>query len=117
MSKELMRAKPVFEIPVGSTGTYVVATLMNNGAAVDISGASGSLLFHSKTIGGTAIVTAGTAELYTDGTDGKVKYLLDATTSGTVRDVDCSFEVQGFNGGNLQTFLFTLRFTPTGRGA
>ena len=115
MSRELHRAMRVFEIPVGSTGSVFVATCKSNGAAIDLSGATGNLYYNAKTVDGAAVVTDGVAAFTTDGTDGKVQFPL-TLLAGSVRDLLVDLEVQGYNGGNLVAFTFKLRFTPRAKG-
>ena len=116
MSRELHRAMDVVEVPVGSTGTVLERTLVHNGTAIDISGATGDLLYNAKTKGGAAVVTSGVATETTDGTDGKVRFTLPASLVGSAGDHIVSFEQQGYNSGNLVSFPFILRALPTGKG-
>ena len=59
------------EIHVGDIGTEFRITILDNGSAIDISGAT-SLVIIIKKPDGTSITTTG--NLYTDGTDGIMYY-------------------------------------------
>lgn len=105
---------PVFEIPEDSTSAILRHTITSDGAADDLSAASGDLLFHAKDEDGAAVATDQVAAWFTDGSDGKIQFAmttLPAIVNGGARDLICEFEVQGFNGGNLITKAFILRVT------
>lgn len=110
MSRDNREALEIHEIPQDSTSTYVESTIVDKtGATIDLSVATGDLLFHARTQGGIAVVTGGVAAFKTDGTDGIVRFQATTALVGTVRDVVFEFEVQGYAGGNLVTKSAILR--------
>jgi len=117
MSGESTRTMPVVEVPIGSTGTILERTLVDDGAAVDLSGATGSITYSAKDIEGTAIVTDAAAAFSTDGSDGKVRFTLTAALVGAQGDKIITFTVGGYNSGNLVSYPFILRPIYTGEGS
>lgn len=115
MTTESRRTFRVVEVPKDSTGAFLVLTLKNDGAAVDVSAAT-TLRYCAKTIGGAAIATDVAAAFYTDGTDGKVKVQLTSALVGTVRDLLVHVEALPINGGTLTSETFILRPHPNARG-
>jgi len=105
----------VVEIPQGSTGAFLVLTVKNNGAALNISGAT-TLRYCAKTMTGAAVATDVAAAFYTTGTDGKIKVQLTAALAGTVRNLLFHAEALPINSGTLVTETIILKITPTGRG-
>lgn len=108
---------PIFEVPKDSTATVLRMTLKKDGSALDLSSATGNKYFHAKTIGGTAVVTDLAATWTTDGSDGQIQITLTSALVGTVRDVICEWEVQGYNGGNQKSKPFILRVLPGAKGS
>lgn len=77
------------EIHVGDVGTEFIATLKNpEGDVIPLGGATGLKMFFERP---DATVVEKTAVLYTDGTDGKIKYVAIA---GDL-NADGSWRVQG----------------------
>jgi len=108
---------PTYYVPQGSTATVLRHTLKQDGVALDLSGATGSLYFHASDESGTAVVTDGAASWVTDGSDGVIEFQLTGAVVDTVGDVICEWEVQGYNGGNLKSYPFKLRILPSAKGA
>ena len=108
---------PTFIVPKDSTATRLRFTITENGLPLDLSSATGPLHFNAKEIDGTVIASEVVAAWVTDGSDGVIEVQLPSLVVGTVRDVVASWEVKGFNGGNLPTFPFTLRVVPTGKAS
>lgn len=112
MSREDSRPMPVVEIPEGSTAAVLEYIFTTNGAADDLSSATGNLYFHASTRDGTAVVTDQTASWTALGADGSVETNMNSTIMDSgPRDLYCEFEVQGFNSGNLISYTFILRIT------
>lgn len=106
----------VVEIPKGSTGAFLVLTVKNNGAAVNLSAAT-TVRYCAKTLAGTAVATDVAAAFYTNGTDGKIKVQLTAGLAGTApRSLLFHAEALPINGGTLVTETIMLRIMPNGRG-
>lgn len=63
------------EVRFGDVGTVVVATITDDGVPLDISTASAMAMFFTKPSG---VVIERTAGLYSDGSDGKIKYVSTA---------------------------------------
>ena len=117
MSRESHAALTVIEVPQGSTGSYLVLTFKNNGAALNLSSATGAKQYSAKTTAGAAVATDVAAAWFTDGTDGKVKVQLTAAlVTAAPRDLLMHGEVVGFNGGTLVSRLFILRVVPNAKG-
>ena len=108
---------PVVRVPKDSTSTALVATFKEDGVALDLSSASGSKYFHAKTRDSAEVTSDGAASWVTDGSDGQVTFALTATEVGTVRDIYCEFEVQGYSGGNLVSYPFILRVSARAKAA
>ena len=102
------RAVPVVKVPKDATNRTLVATIKDGNAVVDISGAA-TKLFHARDDMGVAVTTSGVATFVTDGTDGKIKFVLTATELGTARDLACEFEFTGMANGDDITEMFILR--------
>ena len=117
MSGESTRTMPVQEVPIGSTGTVLERTIVDDGSAVDLSGATGSVTYSAKTIGGTAIATDTAAAFTSDGSDGKVRFTLTSALVGAQGDKIITFKVGGYNSGDLITYPFILRPIYTGEGS
>ena len=101
---------PVIEIPEGSTAAVLEYIFTTNGAADDLSSASGNLYFHARTVEGVSVVTEQTASWTGGGSDGSIETNMNsAIMSQGPRDLYCEFEVQGFNSGNLISYTFILR--------
>lgn len=112
------KAPRTIVVPKDSIGVAVVATVRDDaGAVVDLSGATGSLLFHSSTLEGVAVRTDAVATFTTDGTDGKIQFALAALDVATVRSLRCEFEVQGLAGVNLITDQFVLKIVARAKVA
>lgn len=110
MSREDSRPMPVIEIPEGSTGAVLEYTFVTNGAADDLSSATGSLYFHASDVEGVAVATNKVANWVTDGSDGKISTDMNpAIVDNGPRDLYCEFEVQDYNSGNLISYTFILR--------
>lgn len=117
MSRESYAAYDIVEVPQGSTATVFERTLVFNGSALDLSSASGDLLYNAKLRDGTAVITDGVATWSDDGSDGKIRFTLTAALVAANAVHIVSFEVQGYNSGNLVSRPLILRSVPTGRGA
>jgi len=105
----VLTSMQIFEVPVGSTGSLLRVTCIDqDGQVVDLSGAT-QVLFNAKATDGTAVLQDATASLTTDGSDGKVETALSNTLVDTVRDLWCDFEVRGLASGTLITRMFVLR--------
>lgn len=115
MTTESRAAFRVIEVPQGSTGAFLILTLKDDGAAVDVSAAT-TVRYCAKTIGGTAVATDVAAAFYTDGTDGRVKVALTSDLVGTVRDLLFHVEALPINGGTLVSETAILRPLPNARG-
>lgn len=112
MSREYFQSAPVFEVPEDSTAATLRHTITEDGVGLDLSGATGSLLFHCRTRSGDAVVTGGAAFWQTDGSDGVIQFLLTSAVVGSgPRALFCEYEVQGYNGGDLITKPFILQVT------
>jgi len=110
MSRESSRPMPVIELPEDSTAAVLEFIFTTDGAADDLSAASGNLYFHARTVEGVAVVTEQTAGWTAGGTDGSIETNMNSTiVSSGPRDLYCEFEVQGFNAGNLLSYTFILR--------
>lgn len=77
------------EIHVGDVGTMFIATLVEDGVALDISAATTLEVVFAKPDGTAATRTA---VFYSDGTDGKIRY---ATITGDL-DQDGKWKVQAY---------------------
>ncbi len=117
MSRESYAAYDVVEVPQASTATVLERTLVHNGSAQDLSTATGDLLYNAKLRDGTAVITDGVATWTTDGSDGKIRFTLPASLVAANVTHIVSFEVQGYNSGNLVSRPFILRSVPTGKGS
>lgn len=96
------------ELQLGAVGVAIIVTVMEDGAAVDISTVTAKSLVFRKPNGTTATVTA---SFYTDGTDGKLVYVTEASplfldTAGEwLVQPDITFPSSGFDGtGSLVAF-------------
>lgn len=117
MSRDQYRAMQVITVPVDSTGSVLRLTLKNRGSALDLSSATGDVLYNAKTRSETAVATDATAAFTTDGSDGQIDITLTSALVGTVRDLIMDVEVQGYSGGNLVAWSFILRVIPRAKGA
>jgi len=115
MSIEGYRAAKVIEIPKDSTATVLEWTVVNDGAVVDLTGATGIKL-NTKTIDGTAVDTdvAGTIT-NSPGTDGKVDLPLSAGTVGTIRDLVADVRYTPSGGGEIVSYPAILRIMAGGK--
>ena len=112
MATSYSRATQVIRVPKDSENAVVtVRFLTEDGEVRDISGATGSLLFHASTEGGAAVTTNGSAYYTTDGSDGKLSFDLTTTEVGTARNLRCEFEAQGISGENVISEMFMLMIT------
>jgi hypothetical protein len=102
------RAVPVLKVPLNATNRTIVATIKDGSSVVDLSGAA-TKLFHARTDMGVAVTTSGAATFVTDGTDGKVQFVLTATELGTARDLYCEFEFTAMANGDDISEMFILR--------
>ena len=110
MSREASRPMPVIELPEDSTAAVLEFVFTTNGAADDLSSATGNLYFHARTVEGVSVVTEQTAGWTSAGEDGAIETNMNSTImSQGPRDLYCEFEVQGFNSGNLISYTFILR--------
>lgn len=76
------------QIHINDIGTELIVTIKDDGAVVDISGASTMTIVIKKPDGESLTKTA---SLYTDGTDGKMEYI---TQSGDI-DQAGLYKIQG----------------------
>ena len=112
MSREDSRPMPVIEIPEGSTAAVLEYIFTTDGAADDLSSATGNLYFHASTRDGVSVVTDQTAGWTAGGSDGSIETNMNTTIMDNgPRDLYCEFEVQGYNSGNLISYTFILRIT------
>lgn len=111
MSREHHRAMPVIEIPHNSTASVIHVMVTSNGAAVDLSTASGDLWIFARTKGGEVVAHEYEAEFLTDGSDGIVKFTVSPAMVNTVRDLIFDFEAQDSNG-HLITYSWIMRILP-----
>jgi len=102
------RSIPVLKVPKNATNRSVVATIKDGNTIVNISGAT-SKLFHARNDLGVAVTTSAVAVFVTDGTDGKIKFVLTANEVGTARDIYCEFEFVGMTDGDDVSEMFILR--------
>lgn len=115
MSDEFYSSLPVIVVPVGSTSSVIEFHATEDDADLDLSSATGDLLFYAKTFGETQVVDGATATWTTDGSDGKVRITSTSELVGTIRDMICDFEVQGYGSGNLILGPFILRVAGRGK--
>lgn len=106
---------PQFLVPKDSTASVLRHTVKDHGSVLDLSSATGPLLFNAKDSEGVEVVTGLAAAFATDGSDGVIQVQLTSALVGTVRDVTCEWEIQGYNGGVLKSFPFTLRVLPSAK--
>lgn len=112
MATSYPRASQVIRVPKDSTNATVTVRFHDEyGQPRDLSGATGSILFHASTEGGTAVTTNASAAFASDGSDGKVTFSLTSTEVGTARNLRCEFEVQGVGSENLISEMFLLMVT------
>lgn len=112
MSREFYQTAPVFPVPEDSTASILRTPITFDGVALDLSSASGDLLFYCRTRSGVAVVDGAAASWYTDGSDGTIEIQMTAAVvSSGPRDLYCEFEIQGYNGGELVSDPFIVRVT------
>lgn len=102
---------PLFEVQKDSTGVVLVVTLWDPDTLAELADVdtASSVLFWSRTDDGTQVRGGATAGFYTDGTDSKVQFQLDATDVGTAQRLVCQFQLVGYEGGgDLFTEPFVL---------
>jgi len=107
-----------YELPVGSTATIVDMVIEDDdGAAIDLSGATGDVLFNAITAppDPTQVTDNAAAGFRNDGSDGLVSFQLTNNEASEERELWCDFEVQGINGGNLVSYRFVLDFIGRAR--
>jgi len=113
MSIESHRAMQVIEIPKDSTATVIEFTVVNDGAAVDISTATG-MVFNTRTIDGVQVDDNVAATFTTTGADGKLDCPVSAATVGTLRELiaDVRYTIGGLQ---ITSYAKLLRILPGGR--
>ena len=90
----LVSGMKVLPVPVGSVGAKIVVTLTDeNGAVLDLSGATSIVFYARDEENTTQITNAAAGALYTDGTDGKVSFTLTSTEADTIRRLYCGFQM------------------------
>lgn len=105
---------PVYTVIQDSTAVVLQHTLKENGVAADLSAAAGTLYLHVKDQEDANVATL-TASWSTDGSDGLIEVQLTTGVVGTVRDLICNWEVQGYGSGNLHADPFILRVLPNAK--
>lgn len=104
------KARAIARVVKDSTATILRATVVgDDGSALGLSSATGSLYFHASTQDRTSVAYQEAATWTTDGSDGKIEFALTSNEVGTERTLRCEFEIQGYSGGNLVTEMFLLK--------
>ena len=114
MSVESYRAARVIEVPKDSTATVLELEAVDDGAAINLTGAT-LIKLNTKTIDGVAVdVDVACTITNSPGTDGKVDAPVSAAMVGTVRDLiaDLRWTIAG-----LQTvsYPFIIRMIAGGK--
>jgi uncharacterized protein involved in high-affinity Fe2+ transport len=96
------------EFHVGDVGTALIATILDNGTAMPLATAT-TLQYILRKPSGTEVTK--TALLYTDGSDGKIKYI---TVAGDFDEAG-HYKIQAYivnPSGNWYTEIYTFRVYP-----
>lgn len=96
-------AETPFRIRVGDTYPPFVATLKENGAAKDVSGATVTVNARRKKGSKDPIVDGGSASFVTDGTDGQITFGFSSLQTAKPGEIEIEVEVN-FGAGSIGTW-------------